>query len=87
MRVVELIKQLEKLGYNDKTQIYFGFLNKDEGEFYEAEIVRVDDEDRDYGDDCIAVTLDNPDDYIKSKVQSLNQELREELIEAINKYC
>ena len=87
MRVVELIKQLEKLGYNDKTQIYFGFLNKDEDGFYEAEIVRVDDEDRDCGDDCIAVTLDNLDDYIKSKVQSSNQELREELIEVINKYC
>ena len=85
LRVVELIKQLEKLGYTDKTQICFGFLNRYEGEFYETDIVRTDDEDRDVGDDCITITLDRPDDYIKSEVQCVNEELRDELIGVINR--
>ena len=42
LRVIELIKQLEKLGYTDKTQICFGFLNRYEGEFYETNIVRLE---------------------------------------------
>ena len=85
MRVVELVNQLNKLGYTDKTQICFGFLNKAKGEFYETEIVRIDDEDRDVGDDCITVTLDRPDDYIKSEVQCVNEDLRDELIGVINR--
>ena len=85
LRVIELIKQLEKLGYTDKTQICFGFLNKYEGEFYETDIVRIDDEDRDVGDDCITVRLDRPDDYIKSEVQCVNQALRDEIIGVINR--
>lgn len=85
LRVVELIKQLEKLGYTDKTQICFGFLNRYEGEFYETDIVRTDDEDRDVGDDCITITLDRPDDYIKSEVQCVNEKLRDELIGVINR--
>ena len=44
-----------------------------------------DDEDRDVGDDCITITLDRPDDYIKSEVQCVNEELRDELIGVINR--
>lgn len=85
MRVIELIEQLNKLGYTDKTKICFGFLNKNQGEFYETEIIRVDDEDRECGDDCITVTLEKPDEYIKSEVQCTNEELREEIIAVINR--
>lgn len=86
MRAIELINQLNKLGYTDKTEIYFGFLNKEQGEFYETKIVKVDDEDRKYGDDCIAVTLEIPKEYIKSEVQCINEDLREEIIDVINKH-
>lgn len=86
MKVTELINQINKLGYTDKTEIYFGFLNKEEGEFYETEIIKVDDEDRECGDDCIAVTLEKPKDYIKSEVDSVNINLREELVSVVNKY-
>lgn len=85
MRAIELVNWINKLGYTDKTQICFGFLNKAQGEFYEIEIVRIDDEDRDVGDDCITVTLDRPDDYIKSEVQCVNEDLRDELIGVINR--
>lgn len=85
MRVVEFVNQLNKLGYNDRTQICFGFLNRYEGEFYETDIVRTDDDDRDVGDDCITVTLDRPDDYIKSEVQGVTEELRDELIGVISR--
>ena len=84
MRAIELVNWINKLGYTDKTQICFGFLNKAQGEFYETEIVRID-EDRDVGDDCITVTLDRPDDYIKSEVQCVNEDLRDELIGMINR--
>lgn len=85
MRAIELVNWINKLGYTDKTQICFGFLNKAQGEFYETEIVRIDDEDRECGDDCITVTLDRPDDYIKSEVQCVNEDLRDELIGMINR--
>lgn len=86
MRVIELVNQLNKLGYTDKTEICFGFLNKEQGEFYETEIVRVDDEDRECGDDCITVTLERPNEYIESEVGYKNEELREEIVGVINKY-
>lgn len=86
MKVTELINQLNKLGYTDRTEIYFGFLDKEQGEFYETEIIKVDDEDREYGDDCIAFTLEKPKDYIKIEVDRANINLREELIGVVNKY-
>lgn len=85
MRVIKLIKQLDKLGYTDKTEICFGLLNTNQEEFYETEIVRVDDEDRECGTDCITVTLEKPDEYIKSEVRCTNEELREEIIGVINR--
>lgn len=85
MRAIEFVNQLNKLGYTDKTEICFGFLNKEQGEFYETEIVKTDDEDRDVGDDCITVTLDRPDNYIKSEVKCVNEDLRDELIGVINR--
>ena len=51
------------------------------GQFAES----TDDEDRDVGDDCITITLDRPDDYIKSEVQCVNEDLRDELIGVINR--
>lgn len=86
MKVIELVNQINKLGYTDKTEIYFGFLNREEGEFYETEIVRVDDEDRECGDDCIAVTLEKPDEYIVNETKYKNRDLKEEIVEIINKY-
>lgn len=85
MRIVEFINQLNKLRYTDETEICFGFLNREQGEFYETEIVRMDDEDRECGDDCITVTLDRPNDYIKSEVQCVNEDLRDEIIGVINR--
>ena len=61
MRVTELIKQLEKLGYTDKTQICFGFLNSHEGEFYETDIIRIDEVLKQYRGDL---------DIVKAKVVS-----------------
>ena len=86
MRAIEFVNQLNKLGYTDKTEICFGFLNKEQGEFYETKIVRTDDEDREVGDDCITVTLERPSEYIKSEVQCENEDLREKIIDVINSY-
>lgn len=86
MKIVELMNQLNKLGYTDKTEIYFGFLDKELGEFYETKIIKVDDDDRECGDDCIAVTLEEPGDYyINDKIQCANENLKEEIIDVINR--
>ena len=46
----------------------------------------IDDEDRKAGYDDIIVEFNKPVDYIKSEVQCVNIELREELVGLINRY-
>ena len=35
MKVIEFITKLEQLGFNDETELSFGFLNGAQGEYYE----------------------------------------------------
>ena len=86
MKAVDFVNKLQELGYTDDTELAFGFLNKEQGEYYECEIISVDDEDRKSGYDDIIVTFKKPKDYIKSEVDIANSDLREELLDTINKY-
>lgn len=86
MKVKDFIAKLNALGFTDDTELSFGFINGDEGEYYECEIRNIDDEDRQVGCDDIAVEFKKPVDYIKSEVQCENISLREELVELINRY-
>ena len=86
MKVKDFIAKLNTLGFTDDTELSFGFINGDQGEYYECEIRGIDDEDRKSGYDDIIVEFNKPVEYIKSEVQCANIGLREELIELINRY-
>lgn len=86
MKVKEFITKLNTLGFTDDTELSFGFINGDQGEYYECEIENIDDEDRKYGYDDIIVEFKKPEDYIKSEVEKTSIYLREELIDVVNKY-
>ena len=86
MKVKDFIAKLNDLGFTDDTELYFGFINGDQGEYYECEIRSIDDNDREAGYDDIIVEFNKPVDYIKSEVQCTNIGLREELVEFINRY-
>ena len=86
IKVVDFINKLQELGYTDNTELSFGFLNGEQGEDYECEVMRVADEDRKAGYDDIIVEFKKPEDYIKSEVEITNIDLREELLGVVNKY-
>lgn len=86
MKVIEFIEKLNQLGFTDDTELSFGFLNGDQGEYYECEISSIDDESREVGYDDIIVEFNKPTDYIKSEVECANITLREKLLEVIDKY-
>lgn len=86
MKVKDFIAKLNNLGFTDDTKLSFGFINGDQGEYYECEIRSIDDEDRKSGYDDIIVEFNKPVHYIKSEVQCENIGLREELVELINRY-
>lgn len=86
MKVKEFIERLNKLGFTDDTELSFGFINGEQGEYYECKIRDIDDNDREVGYDDIVVEFDKPVDYIKSEIQCSNIGLREELVELINRY-
>lgn len=74
------------LGFTNDTELSFGFIHGDQGEYYECEIKSIDDEDRKSGYDDIIVEFNKPVDYIKSEVQCANIGLREELVGLVNGY-
>lgn len=86
MKVVDFIKELERLGYTEETELSFGFINGEQGEYYECEVMSIDDEDRQCGEDVLIVEFEKPEEYIKSEVEIANIELREDLLEVVNRY-
>lgn len=86
MKVKSFIAKLNALGFTDDTELSFGFINGDQGVYYECEIRNIEDEDRQVDCDDIVVEFKKPEDYIKSEVQCTNIGLREELVELINRY-
>lgn len=86
MKVQDFIAKLEALEFTDDTELSFGFINGEQGEYYECKIKDIDDNDREAGYDDIVVEFDKPVEYIKSEVQCSNIGLREELVELINRY-
>ena len=86
MKLVDFIEQVNKLGYTDETELLFGFLNEEQGEYYICEVKSIDDDNRKGGYDEILVEFEKPEDYIRSEVEVANIDLREELINVVNKY-
>ena len=86
MKVIEFVNKLKELGYTDETELSFGFLNNELGEYYECEIKKIYDEDRESGYDDIVIEFKKPKEYIKSEVKCETEILRDELLDVINKY-
>ena len=86
MKVIDFINKLEELRYTSETELSFGFLNEELGEYYECEVKKIDDEDRESGYDDIVVEFKKPKEYIKSEVKCETEILRDELLNVINKY-
>lgn len=86
MKVVEFIKRLEELGYNENTKICFGFYDYG-GEWYDFKVEEVEDGDREVNVDTIGVILEPNKDYSESILRESNVELEEDLRILIQKYC
>lgn len=86
MKVVELIKRLEELGYNEDTKICFGFYGYG-GEWYDFKVEEVEDGDREVDVDSIGVILEQNKEYRKYILQEANIDLEEDLRILIQKYC
>lgn len=84
MKVIDFITKLQKLGFNDATELSFGFINGAQGEYYECNFRSIDDNDREVGCDDLIVEFEKPDDYINSEVECANINLREDLLNVIN---
>ena len=84
MKVIEFIAILEQIGFNDNTELSFGFLNGAQGEYYECNFKSIDDNDREVGCDDLIVEFEKSDDYIKSEIECANTDLREDLLNVIN---
>lgn len=85
MKVIDFIEKLNNLGFTDETELSFGFINREQGEYYECDFRGIDDDDREVGQDDLIVEFDKPTDYIKSEVECATIDLREELLDVINK--
>ena len=86
IKVVDLIKRLEELGYNEDTTISFGFFNYS-GEWFDFKIEESEDGDRKVNVDDIGIILEPNEEYKKSILEESNIELEEDLRDLICKYC
>ena len=86
MRVAKFIKKLEELGYDEKTNICFGFYNYD-GDWYNFNVEEIKDNDRKIDVDSISVVLEPNEEYNESILQEANIDLKEDLRILIQKYC
>lgn len=86
MKVVELIKKLEELGYNENTKICFGIYDIG-GEWYDFKVEEIEDGDREVDVDTIGVILEPNRYYDKLVMQEVSLDLEEDLRMLIARYC
>ena len=76
MKVVELIKTLNEIGYDENTELTFGFVNRENGNWYEAPFDEIN----------IDVDIDSIEEYRKEKADSAVESFVDEIQEVLNKY-
>ena len=86
MTVAELIKKLEELGYNEDTEIVFGFYGYG-GEWYDFQVEEIEDNDREVDVDVIGVNLEFNKNYEKLIMEKINADFKEDLLILIQRYC
>lgn len=88
MKVVDFIKKLQEIGYDENTRLMFDTVNGDIGESYELEIREyLHGEDVDNIDpNIIDIEFSIPPNYIKDKTEIVADEIAEKVSEVISTY-
>lgn len=92
MKVVELIKKLNEIGYDENTELTFGFVNRENINWYEAPFDEIN-----YGIDLtgepyhndvinIDVDVDSVEEYQKDKADSAVESFVDEIQEVLNRH-
>ena len=92
MKVVELIKKLNEIGYDENTELTFGFVNRESINWYEAPFDEIN-----YGIDLtgepyhndvinIDVDVDSVEEYQKEKADSAVESFVDEIQEVLNRH-
>lgn len=90
MKVIEFIKKLNEIGYDENTELTFGFANKENGNWHEATFDEisygVDLTGEPYHNDVINidVDVDSVKEYQKEKSDSAVEEFVDEIQEVLN---
>lgn len=92
MKVVELIKKLNEIGYDENTELTFGFVNRENGNWYEAPFDEInygiDLTGEPYHNDVINIDIDvdSVKEYQKDKAECAVIDIVEEMQCVLNKY-
>lgn len=92
MKVVELIKKLNEIGYDENTELTFGVVNRENGNWYEVPFDEIN-----YGIDLtgepyhndvinIDVDVDSVGEYQKEKTDSAVESFVDEIQEVLNRH-
>lgn len=92
MKVIELIKKLNDIGYNEDTELTFGFVDGDTGEWYEVPFDEIN-----YGTELtgepyhndminIDVDVDSVKEYQKDKADGAVINIVEEMQDILNRH-
>ena len=90
MKVVELIKKLNEIGYDENTELTFGVVNRVNGNWYEAPFeinYGIDLTGEPYHNDEINIDIDvdSVEEYQKEKADSAIESFVDEIQEVLNK--
>lgn len=82
MKVVDFIKRLESFGYDDDTEISFGYCSYD-GEWYDFDVDEIEYD----GSFNIDVLFETNEDYKKELLSEIRDELANDIEHLLAKYC
>lgn len=92
MKVVELIKKLNDIGYDENTELMFNCVDSNTGEYHDLPIEEIcygeELTGEPYDNDLISIELDvdSANDYLNAKYEARNEEEMQEIIEVMSKY-
>ena len=92
MKVVELVNKLNEIGYDENTELTFGLVNRENGNWYEAPFDEInygiDLTGEPYHNDVINIDIDvdSVEEYHKEKSDSAVESFVDEIQEVLNKH-
>ena len=96
MKVIDFIKRLEEIGYDENTELTFSCCDGDTGDFYYLNLDTIDNDGFCYGEDLdgyqydkkeinIEIDVDGCKEYVESK-QFLANEILDMIVATIDNY-